>query len=84
MKNCTRFYFAFGKFSKYKHYILRCNKKVRAVKKYSIKTIPNILVIHLKRFDFSHAGKMSHYVSYPEKINLNLLNSGNELVSGKL
>ena len=27
-------------------------------------------MIHLKRFDFSHAGKLSHFVSYPETLSL--------------
>lgn len=48
----------------------KCNKKTRATKKYSIKTAPNILVVHLKRFDFSYAGKLSHYVQYPEFLSL--------------
>ncbi len=29
----------------------KCNKVTRATKKYSIRTAPNILVVHLKRFD---------------------------------
>jgi len=48
----------------------RCNKKVRATKKYSIKTAPNILVVNLKRFDFTYAGKLSHFVTYPEMLSL--------------
>ncbi|CAF0839857.1 unnamed protein product [Brachionus calyciflorus] len=48
----------------------KCSKKTRATKKYSIRTAPNILVIHLKRFDFSYAGKLSHYVTYPETLSL--------------
>lgn len=48
----------------------KCNKKTRATKKYSIRSAPNILVIHLKRFDFSYAGKLSHYVTYPETLSL--------------
>jgi ubiquitin C-terminal hydrolase len=51
----------------------RCNKKTRATKKYAIRTAPNILVVHLKRFDFSHAGKLSHFVSYPETLSLKTL-----------
>ena len=51
----------------------KCNRKVRATKKYSIRTAPNVLVIHLKRFDFSYAGKLSHYVSYPETLSLKTL-----------
>lgn len=48
----------------------KCKKKTRATKKYSIRTAPNILVVHLKRFDFSYGGKLSHYVSYPEMLSL--------------
>jgi ubiquitin carboxyl-terminal hydrolase 36/42 len=48
----------------------KCHKKTRATKKYSIRTAPNVLVVHLKRFDFSYAGKLSHFVSYPEQLNL--------------
>lgn len=53
--------------------IARCGRKTRATKKYSIRSAPNILVIHLKRFDSTHAGKLSHYVSYPEILSLNEL-----------
>ncbi|RNA25817.1 ubiquitin carboxyl-terminal hydrolase 42 isoform X1 [Brachionus plicatilis] len=48
----------------------KCGKKTRATKKYSIRTAPNILVIQLKRFDFSYAGKLSHFVTYPDTLNL--------------
>jgi ubiquitin carboxyl-terminal hydrolase 36/42 len=48
----------------------KCHKKTRATKKYSIRTAPNVLVVHLKRFDFSSAGKLSHFVSYPEQLSL--------------
>ena len=48
----------------------KCKKKTRATKKYSIRTAPNILVVHLKRFDFSYGGKLSHYVAYPEMLSL--------------
>lgn len=48
----------------------KCSKKTRATKKYSIRSVPNILVIQLKRFDFSNAGKLSHFVTYPETLNL--------------
>lgn len=51
----------------------KCNRKVRATKKYSVRTAPNILVIQLKRFDFSYAGKLSHFVSYPETLTLKTL-----------
>ena len=48
----------------------KCKKKTRATKKYSIRSAPNILVVHLKRFDFSYGGKLSHYVAYPEALSL--------------
>ena len=51
----------------------KCNKKTRATKQYSIRTAPNILVVHLKRFDFSFAGKLSHFVQYPETLSLKTL-----------
>jgi len=47
-----------------------CNKKTRAFKKYSILTAPNILVIHFKRFVNSYPGKLTNFVSYPEKFSL--------------
>jgi len=47
-----------------------CHKKTRATKKYSIRKSPNVLVVHLKRFDFSVNGKLSHHVAYPELLNL--------------
>lgn len=56
----------------------KCNRKTRATKKYSIKTAPNILVIHLKRFDCSFIGKLTHYVAYPELINLKSLMTESE------
>lgn len=48
----------------------KCQRKVRATKKYSIQTAPNVLVINLKRFDFTYAGKLTHYVTYPETLSL--------------
>lgn len=30
-------------------------------------------MVHLKRFDFSHAGKLSHFVTYPETLSLKTL-----------
>ncbi len=48
----------------------KCNRKVRATKKYSIQTAPNVLVINLKRFDFTYAGKLTHFVTYPETLSL--------------
>jgi len=49
---------------------LMCQKKTRATTKLSILTEPNILVIHLKRFNNSNLDKLSHYVSYPETLSL--------------
>ena len=48
----------------------RCHKNVRATKKYSILAAPNVLVVNLKRFDFTYAGKLSHFVTYPETLSL--------------
>lgn len=47
-----------------------CHKKSRATKRYSLRKAPNVLVVHLKRFDFSVNGKLSHHVAYPETLNL--------------
>lgn len=47
-----------------------CQRKVRATKKYSMQTAPNVLVVNLKRFDFTYAGKLSHFVTYPETLSL--------------
>lgn len=46
----------------------RCNRKVKATKKYSLQTAPNVLVVNLKRFDFTYAGKLTHFVTYPETL----------------
>lgn len=59
--------------------MLRCGRKTRATKKYSIRSAPNILVIHLKRFDSTHAGKLSHYVAYPEMLTLPESLTGNNV-----
>ncbi len=56
----------------------KCNRKVRATKKYSIQTAPNVLVINLKRFDFTYAGKLTHFVTYPETLNLKTFIGENE------
>jgi ubiquitin carboxyl-terminal hydrolase 36/42 len=50
-----------------------CERKVRATKKYSLQTAPNTLVVHLKRFDFTYSGKLSHFVTYPETLGLKTL-----------
>ena len=57
----------------------KCNRKVRATKKYSIQTAPNVLVINLKRFDFTYAGKLTHFVTYPETLSLKTFITENEL-----
>jgi ubiquitin C-terminal hydrolase len=33
-----------------------------------MRTAPNILVLHLKRFDYSYIGKLSHFLMYPETL----------------
>lgn len=59
----------------------KCSKKTRATKKYTIRTAPNILVVHLKRFDFSHAGKLSHFVTYPETLSMKNFLPETDLIS---
>ena len=49
--------------------ILRCNEKTRAVKKYSIHTLPEVLIIHFKRYDMI-GRKLSHHVSFPKTLNM--------------
>lgn len=61
----------------------KCNRKTRATKKYSIRTAPNILVVHLKRFDFSYAGKLSHFVTYPECLTIKTQTSDGQEKSEK-
>lgn len=56
----------------------KCQRKVRATKKYSIQTAPNVLVVNLKRFDFTYAGKLTHFVTYPETLSLKTFIAENE------
>lgn len=52
----------------------RCNKKVRALKRTSIKRVSPTLVIHLKRFEYvverqAHR-KLSDYFEFPTELNI--------------
>uniref|UniRef100_A0A5S6R628 Ubiquitin carboxyl-terminal hydrolase n=1 Tax=Trichuris muris TaxID=70415 RepID=A0A5S6R628_TRIMR len=46
----------------------RCNRRVSARKILTIHCAPNVLTVHLKRFD--HVGKIDRYISYSERLNL--------------
>ncbi|KFD55210.1 hypothetical protein M513_03851 [Trichuris suis] len=46
----------------------RCNKRVSARKILTIHCAPNVLTVHLKRFD--HIGKIDRHISYSERLNL--------------
>ena len=49
----------------------KCKKKTEAQRFCKINSIPEILSIQLKRFSFKRSGtKISHYVKYPETLNL--------------
>lgn len=52
----------------------QCNKKVKAFKRQSIKTLPKILVLVLKRFQFDYntmsKRKVNDYCEFPNKLNM--------------
>ncbi|OQR82786.1 ubiquitin-specific protease [Achlya hypogyna] len=48
-----------------------CSQRSRASKGLSIETVPNALVLHLKRFDVFH-GKLKKHVAFDESLDLNL------------
>eukprot|EP00898_Chlorokybus_atmophyticus_P001530 jgi/Chlat1/2378/Chrsp17S02645 len=48
---------------------LRCQKPVRAVKRFSVDCAPNILTIQFKRFDPA-GGKMDRHVAFGERLNI--------------
>lgn len=49
----------------------KCNKKVRAVKKFQLWTAPKILVFQFKRFSHARGSKDSRLIRYPlEKLNI--------------
>ena len=56
------------------YYCQRCSKKVSAVKRVSIKKLPNHLIITLKRFEFDYERmmklKVNDYCEFPHNINL--------------
>jgi ubiquitin C-terminal hydrolase len=51
-----------------------CNKKVDALKRCCLKSLPNNLIIHLKRFEFDlelmRRTKVNEYCEFPLKLNL--------------
>ena len=56
------------------YYCERCDKKVAAYKRQSIKTLPNVLIIILKRFDFNVETmakvKVNDYCEFPHDLDL--------------
>ena len=56
------------------YYCERCAKKVGAVKRMSIKKLPNHLIITLKRFEFDYERmmklKVNDYCEFPQQLNL--------------
>jgi ubiquitin carboxyl-terminal hydrolase 34 len=57
-----------------KYHCSTCNKKVDAMKRCCIKSLPNNLIIHLKRFEFDlelmRRTKVNEYCEFPLKLNL--------------
>jgi ubiquitin carboxyl-terminal hydrolase 9/24 len=56
------------------YYCERCSKKVSAVKRMSIKKLPNHLIVTLKRFEFDYERmiklKVNDYCEFPQNLNL--------------
>ncbi len=56
------------------YYCERCDKKVAAYKRQNIKTLPNVLIIILKRFDFNVETlakvKVNDYCEFPQDLDL--------------
>ena len=49
----------------------KCNKRVRAQKRFTIEQLPRVLTFHLKRFEFGGFGsKINRMVDYPETIDM--------------
>ena len=52
----------------------RCNKKVSAVKRVSLKKLPDYLIVTLKRFQFDYEKmmklKVNEYCQFPKNLNL--------------
>lgn len=57
-----------------KYYCERCSKKVSAVKRVSLKRLPNYLMVTLKRFEFDYVNmikvKVNDYCEFPLELNL--------------
>eukprot|EP01122_Echinamoeba_exundans_P011309 TRINITY_DN4451_c0_g2_i1.p1 TRINITY_DN4451_c0_g2~~TRINITY_DN4451_c0_g2_i1.p1 ORF type:complete len:2854 (+),score=629.03 TRINITY_DN4451_c0_g2_i1:307-8868(+) len=57
-----------------KYFCDKCNKRVDALKRCCLKTLPNNLVVHLKRFDFDfellRRSKVNDYCEFPMVLNL--------------
>jgi len=47
-----------------------CNKKVRAQRQTTIYSVPNFLVLHLKRFRYEGRGKVTRPVTYSSELNM--------------
>ncbi|ESP04053.1 hypothetical protein LOTGIDRAFT_53476, partial [Lottia gigantea] len=47
-----------------------CQQKVRAQKRFTIQKAPNVLTIHLKRFDFDRMCKVTRHIDFEKKINI--------------
>lgn len=56
------------------YYCERCNKKVSAVKRVSLKKLPDYLIVTLKRFEFDYEKmiklKVNDYCEFPQNLNL--------------
>jgi ubiquitin carboxyl-terminal hydrolase 9/24 len=56
------------------YYCERCNKKVSAVKRVSLKKLPDYLIVTLKRFEFDYEKmmklKVNEYCEFPTNLNL--------------
>ncbi|CAG8541215.1 3475_t:CDS:10 [Ambispora gerdemannii] len=57
-----------------KYYCEMCGRKVDAIKRACIKTLPNNLILHLKRFDFDMESlkrvKINEQFEFPDRINM--------------
>ena len=57
-----------------KYHCSKCDKKVTALKQYCIESLPNSLIIHMRRFEFDleemRRMKVNDYCSFPHELNL--------------
>jgi len=57
-----------------KYHCDRCNKKVTALRRCTVGELPNVLVIHLKRFEFDveyvRRTKVNSYLEFPYELNM--------------